>query len=128
LIFAPLKIPVFVDEISINCCRLARAPSKLKTQVFRPSLVEGAFLMRRLLSVCAILSVAAPVFAVTSPAQASPYHVIRWSSGRCQVWDAFWQSPTWLNDYSIITGTLPTWDAASETKARLIQEHRCRPE
>ena len=28
----------------------------------------------------------------------------------------------------IISGRLPTLDAVAETKARLIQEHRCRPE
>lgn len=84
--------------------------------------------MRRLFPTCATLALAASVFTVASPAKASPYHLIRWSSGYCQVWDEFWPAPGWPTDYSIISGRLPTLDAVAETKARLIQEHRCRPE
>lgn len=84
--------------------------------------------MRRLFFACATLSLAASAFVASSPAQASPYHLIRWSSGHCQVWDEFWPAPGWPTDYSIISGRLPTMDAALETKARLIAEQRCRPE
>lgn len=82
--------------------------------------------MRRLFLACATLGLAA--FAVASPAQASGYHLIRWSSGYCQVWDEFWPAPGWPTDYSIISGRLFTWDEALATKARLIAERRCRPE
>lgn len=84
--------------------------------------------MRRLLIGCATVGLAASAFVMASPAQASPYHLIRWSSGYCQVWDEFWPAPGWPTDYSIISGRLPTMDAAQETKARLIAEQRCRPE
>lgn len=84
--------------------------------------------MRRLFPTCATLALAASAFTVASPAQAGPYHLIRWASGYCQAWDEFWPAPGWPTDYSIISGRLPTLDAVAETKARLIQEHRCRPE
>jgi len=84
--------------------------------------------MRRLLLACATLGLAASAFAVTSPVLASPYHLIRWSSGYCQAWDEFWPAPGWPTDYSIISGRLATWDEVIATKARLIEERRCRPE
>ncbi len=81
--------------------------------------------MRRLPLLCAAAGLAVSALTVTSPAQAAPYHLIRWSTGYCQVWDEFWPAPGWPIDYSIITGQLPTWEAAQETKARLLQERRC---
>jgi hypothetical protein len=84
--------------------------------------------MRRPLLSCTALGLAASMLAAASPAQASPYHVIRWTSGRCQVWDSFFQAPIWPTNYSIITGNFPSWDAALATKARLIEEHRCKPD
>jgi hypothetical protein len=84
--------------------------------------------MRRLILTCATLGIAASAFAFTSPAQAGSYHLIRWSSGYCQAWDEFWPVPGWPTDYSIITGRLATWDEVLATKARLIEEHRCRAE
>lgn len=80
--------------------------------------------MRRATALCAA-AVALSAAALVSPAQAAPYHLIRWSNGYCQVWDEFWPAPGWPTDYSIITGQLPTWDAAQETKARLLQERLC---
>lgn len=83
--------------------------------------------MSRLFLACAALGLAASAVAI-SPAQAAPYHVIRWSSGACSVWDEFFPAPGWPTNYSIISGKLPTWEAAADTKARLIQERRCAPE
>ncbi len=84
--------------------------------------------MRRLFLAFATVGLAASAFGVASPAQASGYHVIRWSSGYCQVWDEFWPAPGWPTDYSIISGRLFSYDEALTTKARLIEEQRCRPE
>jgi hypothetical protein len=83
--------------------------------------------MRRLVLACAALCLAAPTV-VVGPAQAAPYHVIRWSSGGCSVWDEFFPAPGWPTNYSIISGKLPTLEAALDTKARLIQERLCAPE
>ena len=84
--------------------------------------------MNRLSLACAALGLAISALAASSSAEAAPYHLIRWSDGSCQVWDEFWPAPGWPTNYNIISGQLPTWDAAQETKARLIQERRCRPD
>jgi hypothetical protein len=84
--------------------------------------------MRRLFLACAALGLAVSALAATSSANAAPYHVIRWSSGYCSVWDEFWPAPGWPTDYNIVSGQLPTMDAALETKGRMIQERHCRPE
>jgi hypothetical protein len=43
--------------------------------------------MRRVFALCAASSLALSALALTSPAQAAPFHLIKWSgSGICQVW------------------------------------------
>jgi hypothetical protein len=83
--------------------------------------------MRRLFLACAALGLASSAVMV-GPAQAAPYHIIRWSGGSCSVWDEFFPAPGWPTNYSIISGKLPTWEVALDTKARLVQQQLCAPE
>ena len=83
--------------------------------------------MHRLFLACAALALAGSV-GITSPAQAAPYHVIRWSSGACSIWDEFFPAPGWPTNYSIISGELPDREAALDVKARLIHQGLCVPE
>ena len=76
--------------------------------------------MRRLFALCAASSL---VLAVTSTAQAAPYHLIKWSgTGICQVWDDGVPTKPFPADYKPVSKPVKTFDAALAVKAGLMKK------
>ncbi len=85
--------------------------------------------MRRLLPSCAALGLVISVAAATSPAQAAPYHLVRWdNTGYCEIWDlGLTLHPVrWLSDYEIVSKRKPTIEASLATKDRLLKRGVCK--
>jgi len=85
--------------------------------------------MRRLLLSCAALGLVISAVAATSPAQAAPYHLVRWdNTGYCEIWDlGFTPHPVrWLSDYEVVSKRKPTVEASLATKDRLLRKGVCR--
>jgi len=85
--------------------------------------------MRRLLLSCAALGLVISVAAATSPAQAAPYHLVRWdNTGYCEIWDMGFSlhAVRWLSDYEIVSKRKPTIEASLATKDRLLKKGVCR--
>jgi hypothetical protein len=83
--------------------------------------------MRRLFALCAVSSLALSALALATPAQAAPYHLIKWSdNGFCQVWDNGVPTKPWPADYKAISKPVPTFDAALAVKAGLMKKGVCK--
>lgn len=83
--------------------------------------------MRRicLLSAAACLSLAA--FSAATPANADPFHLIRWSdTGFCQIWDENVPTTPWPANYVVLSGQLPTFGDALAYKDGLLRNGTCR--
>lgn len=82
--------------------------------------------MRRLFALCAASSLALSALALTSPAQAAPFHLIKWSgTGICQVWDNGVPTKPWPSDYKAVSKPQKTFDGALAVKASLMKKGVC---
>ena len=83
--------------------------------------------MRRVFALCAASSIALSVLAVTSTAQAAPYHLIKWSGTEfCQVWDNGIPTKPMPANYKAVSKPVPTLDAALAVKASLTKKGVCK--
>lgn len=81
--------------------------------------------MGHLRTLCAAAFVAATAFAAASPADAAPFHVIRYAdTGFCQVWDNGFPTAPWPVHYTVMTRQ-PTYEPAVAVKGRLLNKHYC---
>jgi hypothetical protein len=82
--------------------------------------------MRRLSIACAALAVAVSALAAASPANATPYHLIRWQeTGFCQIWDQSIPTVPWPSNYVVVSEELPTFEAAFAYKTGLLGSGAC---
>ena len=80
----------------------------------------------RLFALCAASSLALSALAV-SPAQAAPFHLIKWSgNGACQVWDNGVPTKPWPADYKAVSKQVATFDAALGVKNGLLKKGVCK--
>jgi hypothetical protein len=83
--------------------------------------------MRRVYALCAASSLALSALAFTSPAQAAPFHLIKWSgTGICQVWDNGVPTKPWPSDYKAVSKNVATFDSALAVKASLMNKGVCK--
>ena len=83
--------------------------------------------MRRLSALCAASSLALSALALTSPAQAAPFHLIKWSgTGVCQVWDNGVPTKPWQSDYTAVSKNVATFDGALAVKTGLMKKGVCK--
>ena len=82
--------------------------------------------MRRVFALCAASSLALSALVLTSPAQAAPFHLIKWSgTGICQVWDDGVPTKPFASDYKAVSKPQKTFDGALAVKAGLIKKGVC---
>ncbi len=83
--------------------------------------------MRRAFAFCAASSLALSALVLASPAQAAPFHLIKWSgTGICQVWDNGVPTKPWPSDYSAVSKPVPSFDTALAVKASLMKKGVCK--
>jgi hypothetical protein len=83
--------------------------------------------MRRLTALCAASSVALSALVLTGPAQAAPFHLIKWDgTGICQVWDNGVPTKPFPSDYKAVSKPVPTFEAALAVKAGLMKKGVCK--
>jgi hypothetical protein len=82
--------------------------------------------MRRLSLFCAAAAITVSALSATSPASATPYHLIRWQdTGFCQIWDQSIPTTPWPANYAVVSEELPTFEAAFVYKTGLLQNGSC---
>lgn len=82
--------------------------------------------MRRVFALCAASSLALCALAF-SPAQAAPYHVIKWSGNDlCQIWDNGVPTKPMPANYKAVSKPVTTFDAALGVKAGLMKKGVCK--
>ena len=82
--------------------------------------------MRQFRVLCAATFVAVTAFAAASPAQAAPFHVIRYSdTGFCQIWDNGVPIAPWPTHYTVMTHRQPTFERAVAVKGWLLNKRYC---
>lgn len=70
--------------------------------------------------------VAATAFAAAGPAQAAPFHVIKYQdTGFCQIWDNGLPTAPWPTSYTVMTHRQPTLERAIAAKDYLLHKHYC---
>ncbi len=83
--------------------------------------------MRPISALCAAAGLGLAALAVTSPAQANPWHLIRWdSTGFCQVWDQGLPVKPFLSTYKTVSAPVPTLVEAMAVKERLVRKGACK--
>jgi len=83
--------------------------------------------MRRVFALCAASSLALSALALTSPAQAAPFHLIKWSGNSlCQIWDDGVPTKPMPANYRAVSKPVPTFDAALAVKAGLMKKGVCK--
>jgi hypothetical protein len=83
--------------------------------------------MRRIFSLCAAAGLGLAALAATSPAQANPYHLIRWqNTGFCQPWDESLPIKPFPSDYKTISARVPTLVEALAVKEHLLRKGACK--
>ena len=83
--------------------------------------------MRRVFALCAASSLALSALALTSPAQAAPFHLIKWDgTGICQVWDDGVPTKPFPSDYKAVSKPVPTFEAALAAKDGLMKKGVCK--
>ncbi|MBI5322233.1 hypothetical protein [Bradyrhizobium sp.] len=83
--------------------------------------------MRRVFALCAASSLALSAVAMTGPAQAAPFHIIKWSgSNFCQIWDNGVPTKPVPSNYKAVSKPVPTFDAALAVKAGLMKKGVCK--
>jgi hypothetical protein len=81
----------------------------------------------RVFALCAAAGVALSVAAISSPASAAPYHLIKWSGTEiCQVWDNGVPTQPIPANYTAVSKPVPTFDAALAVKAGLMKKGVCK--
>lgn len=81
----------------------------------------------RVFALCAAASVALSALAVTSSANAAPYHIIKWSGiEACQIWDNGIPGTPIPSTYKAVSKPVPTFDAALAVKAGLLKKGVCK--
>ena len=82
--------------------------------------------MRRLSLFCAAAAITVSALSATSPASATPYHLIRWQdTGFCQIWDQSIPTAPWPANFSVVSVELPTFDAAFALKTGMLNSGTC---
>jgi hypothetical protein len=83
--------------------------------------------MRRTFALCAAAGLGLAALAATSPAQANPYHLIRWqNNGFCQPWDESLPIKPFPSDYKTISARVPTLVEALAVKEHLLRKGACK--
>jgi hypothetical protein len=85
--------------------------------------------MRRFTALCVAAGIALSTFVVVSPAQASPWSLVRYdNTGYCQIWnDGMTFKPLkWPSDYKMVGKPVPTLSAAISVRDDLIKKGKCR--
>ncbi len=83
--------------------------------------------MRRVFAVCAAASVALSALAMISPANAGPYHLIKWSGNDlCQIWDDGVPTKPFPANFISVSKPVPTFDAAMAVKTGLMKKGVCK--
>jgi len=83
--------------------------------------------MRRAFALCAASAVALSALAVTTSAQAAPYHIIKWSGiEACQIWDNGVPTKPEPSNYTSVSKPVPTFEAALAIKAGLLKTGVCK--
>ena len=81
----------------------------------------------RLFALCAASSLALSALALTSPAQAAPFHVIKWNgTGICQIWDDGVPTKPFPADYKTMTRPVPSFEGALVNKNFLMKAGICK--
>jgi hypothetical protein len=82
--------------------------------------------MRRISALCAAAGLGLAALAATSPAQADPFHLIRWSdTGFCQVWDQGIPTAPWPANYTVISAPMPSFIEVLAVKEGLLRTGTC---
>ena len=82
--------------------------------------------MRRLSLFCAAAAITVSALSATSPASATPYHLIRWQdTGFCQIWDESIPTAPWPSDYARVSTTVPTFVDALVLKDHALKSGHC---
>jgi hypothetical protein len=80
--------------------------------------------MRRVFALCAASSL---VVAVTAPAQAAPFHLIKWSGNDlCQIWDDGVPTKPFPANFKSLSKPVPTFEAANAIKTALMKKGVCK--
>ena len=83
--------------------------------------------MRRVFALCAASSLALSALALTSTAQAAPFHIIKWSGNDlCQVWDNGVPTQPIPANYKAVSKKVSTFDAALAVKTGLMKKGVCK--
>ena len=83
--------------------------------------------MRRVFALCAASSLALSALVLTSPAQAAPFHLIKWSGTEiCQIWDNGIPGKPIPANYKAVSKPVKTFDAALAVKAGLLKKGVCK--
>jgi hypothetical protein len=83
--------------------------------------------MRRIFALCAAAGLGFAALAATSPAQANPWHLIRWDgTGFCQAWDQSLPIRPFPSDYRTISAPVPTLVEALAVKEGLLRKGKCK--
>ena len=82
--------------------------------------------MHHIRTLAAAAFVAATAFAAASPAEAAPFHVIKYAdTGYCQIWDNGFAIAPWPAHYTVMTHRQPTLERAVAVKDYLLRKHYC---
>jgi hypothetical protein len=82
--------------------------------------------MHHIRTIAAAAFVAATAFAAVSPAEAAPFHVIKYAdTGYCQIWDNGFATTPWPTHYTVMTHRQPTLERAIVVKDYLMRKHYC---
>ena len=77
-------------------------------------------------TLAAAAALTATAFAATSPANAAPYHVIKYAdTGYCQIWDNGIPTTPWPVHYTVMTHRQATLDRAVAVKGWLLHKGYC---
>ena len=83
--------------------------------------------MRRVFALCAASAVALSALAVSTAAQAAPFHIIKWSGiDACQIWDNAVPTQPMPSNYTPVSKPVPTFEAALAVKAGLLKTGVCK--
>jgi hypothetical protein len=72
------------------------------------------------------LCVAAFAFAVSTPASAADYNVVRWRSGDCQIWNNDTNRMPWGDGWILVAWNMPNYDTALQALKFEVSKGNCR--
>ena len=83
--------------------------------------------MRRIFAFSAAAGLGLAALAATNPAQANPWHLVRWDdTGFCQVWDQGLPIKPFRSDYKTVSAPVPTLVEALAVKEGLLRRGKCK--